>query len=287
MTPDQRLHLHILLESSQTVVLRPVGWKATSDEGRAFLRSQRQPGYVFRGMTDTEFQATVKQDGMVRSNRMYSLHSEGTSFSADPEDAESYVNFGRDDPRTTGKPTWLVQVHQSKGMYKDSDGYVKSREPIPAFSIWKMWAEDGAILIKEVSYHPQLESRRALIESAQSLWLHPQRGLQIDLLGRFKHYPHFVETLDQFSGLHIPKSVLVQWLPFHAFPAKIITDSEEEAEQEADFIDEIQGKIEGGADVPPLIINAGKAFDGRHRAIAARQAGIRLAPVVDISSFWR
>jgi hypothetical protein len=111
-------------------------------------------------MTDIEYQATLKQDGMVRSTRPYSHPSEGTSFSEDPEDAESYVNFGRDDPRVTGKPTWLVQVHVSKSMYRDSDGYVKSREPAPFFNLWKMWAENGAVVIKAVSRHPQLESLR-------------------------------------------------------------------------------------------------------------------------------
>lgn len=132
------------------MVLRPLGWKVTSDEAFAWLSSLRSPGVVFRGMTSDEYKATVALNGRVMSNRSFSHSSEGTSFSEDPGDAESYVNFGRDDPRSTGKPTYLVMVARSSSMYKDRDGYIKSKEPVPVLKSWMMYPQDGAVLVQRL-----------------------------------------------------------------------------------------------------------------------------------------
>jgi hypothetical protein len=120
-----------------------------------------------------------------------------------------------------------------------------------------------------------------------SLWLRPQPSLKTDLLHRFRNYPHFVETLTQFTDLHLPKRVPVTWHRFSRFPGALIVDTEEEAQAGNAWISEARHMIASGADVPPLIVSQGMPFDGRHRAIAARQAGIRVAPVVDVTPYWR
>jgi hypothetical protein len=120
-----------------------------------------------------------------------------------------------------------------------------------------------------------------------SLWLRPQPHLKTDLLHRFRSYPHFVETLTQFESLHLPRRVPVTWHRFPRFPGALIVDTEEEAEQGNAWIAEARRMIQAGADVPPLIVSRGAPLDGRHRAIAARQAGIRVAPIVDVTPYWK
>lgn len=136
---------------TRAAVIRPVGWNATSESGMALLRSMRRPGHFYRGMTNEEYEATVGRGMPVMSTGAYSYRSEGTSFAEDPEDAESYVNFGRDDPRITGRPTWLVEVAQTPSMKRDRDGYTKSREPVDTITrVWRMDGKKGKIVASEV-----------------------------------------------------------------------------------------------------------------------------------------
>jgi hypothetical protein len=44
--------------------------------------------------------------------------------------------------------------------------------------------------------------------------------------------------------------------------------------------------IAEGEDVPPMLINEGRVFDGRHRSWAAHRLGIKKAPVVDLTPYW-
>jgi len=139
--------------ASSPVVLRPAGWRATSDEGFEFLNRLKKPGHFYRGMTNAEYVATAGRRAPIRSTGAYSHVSEGTNFSDDPADAEGYVDFGRDDPRKTGRANYLVEVEKVETMYRDKDGYTKSREPVPfeaVTRIWEMYAEDDAVWIRRV-----------------------------------------------------------------------------------------------------------------------------------------
>jgi len=103
-------------------------------------------GHVYRGMTDTEYRATVGKRKPIKSTGAWSFAEEGTCFADAPEDAESYANSGRTDPRATGHPTYLVEVKRTPEMKRWPDGYIKTPLPVP-FSevsrIWKMYAVEG------------------------------------------------------------------------------------------------------------------------------------------------
>lgn len=417
------LYRRLVEEQDQSVILRPVGWNATSDEGAAYLRRLHSPGFVWRAMTSEEFNATVGAGKYINSTRAYSHSSEGISFADNPEDAESYVNFGRDDPRKTGKPTWLVMAKRTEGMYQDRDWYIKSKEPVAPAKVWIMYPHNGAILISpfkkqelpkfesfgfgdykdsyefkdlmiraknpatssselrsfvfdglyrsvvgkwfqpdriafikaiasnpnsppevltqlvkdapaEVGNNPSLFllslenprfvtglifratgphrepllaalrangllttnskeeneqnwGKQPLFESAPTLWLRPQQTQQIDLLGRYQHNAHFIRTMTEYSQLRIPAAVPVTWRVFSEFPERLVLDTPEEAREESAYIRSIAKLMKAGADLPPLIVSGGRPFDGQHRAIAAKQLGIKLAPVVDITPYWK
>jgi len=133
------------------MIIRPKDWEATSDEAVDFLNSIQRPKHYYRGMTDQEYKATVGKGDPVQSTGAFSHSSEGTNFSEYPADAESYVNFGRDDPRRTGKSNWLVEVAETPTMYRDTDGYYKDKEPVDTVTrIWEFYPEDGAIKTRKV-----------------------------------------------------------------------------------------------------------------------------------------
>jgi hypothetical protein len=150
---DRKVHLRRLAESRERVLLRPAGWGTTGDEGFAFLERLRKPGHVYRGMTSEEYQATVGAGKPIQSTLRYSHNSEGTSFTEDPGNAESYANYGQDDPRRTGRPTWLIEIKRTSTMYDDRDGYTKDRTPVPLSAVtgvWKMFALDDEIHAERV-----------------------------------------------------------------------------------------------------------------------------------------
>jgi hypothetical protein len=122
-------------------VVRPDGWEAANDVPSGWTR----PGHAYRGMTESEY-LSHSSSGSIKSNLSYSHESEGTSFSEDAPTAESYVNYGRDDPRKTGRPTYLVEVRRGPTFYLDTDGYWKSREPVPMSDVVRTWrmSDDGA-----------------------------------------------------------------------------------------------------------------------------------------------
>lgn len=107
--------------------------------GTDALNNLVRPNHAYRGMTSAEFEATVKGQGHIQSRNDSSFSSEGTSFSERPEDAESYVNSGRDDPRKTGKPTYLVEVARSSALEPNRQGYLYAREPIASKDITRIW----------------------------------------------------------------------------------------------------------------------------------------------------
>lgn len=108
-----------------------------SEESRILL--QGNPGKVYRGMTKDEYDATVGAGNPIQSKGSYSFAAEGTCFADDPATAESYINFGRDDPRVTGQPNYLVEITRTDTMYTDTDWYPKDKNPVPIENVTSVW----------------------------------------------------------------------------------------------------------------------------------------------------
>ena len=115
--------------------------------GSEALSSIRKAGHVYRGMTHDEYHATLGAGKGIKSTGKYSNASEGTNFAEDPESAESYVNYGRDDPRKTGKPNYLVEA-RAEGMSRKPDGYYHTTTEVSPTRTWAMHPEDGAIVAR-------------------------------------------------------------------------------------------------------------------------------------------
>lgn len=114
-----------------------------------FLNGIRRTGHAYRGMTEQEFRATVGSGRGVQSRGDYSLRGEGTNYASDPSTAESYVNYGRDDPRRAGRATYLVEV-RADGLGRSQDGYLKASGSLPVTRAWKMEAHRGAITARPI-----------------------------------------------------------------------------------------------------------------------------------------
>lgn len=131
-------------------IIRPVGWQAQNDIPASFTR----PGHLYRGMTEQEYLAH-KKAGYIQSTGRYSFAEEGTNFSDRADDAEGYVNFGREDPRKTGRPNYLIEVRNDPSVFTLwRDGYYKTPQRIPLGCItrvWIMFAKDGAIVAQDTS----------------------------------------------------------------------------------------------------------------------------------------
>ena len=119
--------------------------REAAEEAMKNLAALRRDGHVYRGMTEAEYKATLGSGHGVRSRQDYSVAGEGTSFADDPADAESYANFGRDDPRTTQRPNYLVEVKQTDRHVRDPrDGYIKAQQEIPRDDVTRLWEMRGA-----------------------------------------------------------------------------------------------------------------------------------------------
>lgn len=116
-----------------------------------------------------------------------------------------------------------------------------------------------------------------------NLWLDPQkRPVKINL-DDFRDYEGFHYSFEQYEELEVPKIVTVQWRPIEQF----LVPLEGPEEQENEFIRYVAGRIQEGDPVPPILIDQDGLFDGRHRAWAAQDLGIKMVPVVDISEYWK
>lgn len=126
---------------ARPIVVRAGDWE--TPEGADLIR---RPGHVYRGMTGDEYYATIGSGSGVRSRRDFSLPSEGTSFSEDPKIAEDYANFGRTDPRKTGRPNYLVEVvNDPKLLSVDPrDGYVKADAEVPRTHVTRVWRMEAS-----------------------------------------------------------------------------------------------------------------------------------------------
>ena len=97
------------------------------------------PGAVFRGLTADEA-ASIQSRGVVKSTGAYSHPSEGTSFAPDFATAESTINYGRDNPSRTGRPTYVIEVSDGPDLAVDRrDGWPKAQAPISAGRITRVW----------------------------------------------------------------------------------------------------------------------------------------------------
>ena len=135
-----------LIEGTNGVIVRPVGWNAANDEPWEWTRR----GHLYRGMSAAEYDATVGAGAGVRSDSRYCFNGEGTCFAEDAPSAESYINCGHTDPRKTGLPTYVVEIDaDGSGAQQDRrDGYWKAPS-VPqdrARRVWRMSAEDGAVV---------------------------------------------------------------------------------------------------------------------------------------------
>jgi hypothetical protein len=134
---------------AQPAVIRPAGWQASNDVVRTWTR----PGHLYRGMTEDEYLAH-RAAGEVRSSGRYSLPGEGTNFSDDAADAESYVNFGRDDPRRTGRPNYVVEVRADPALFRRKpDGYWEATGGVPLdrlTRVWRMRARGDEVVAERV-----------------------------------------------------------------------------------------------------------------------------------------
>jgi hypothetical protein len=121
--------------------------------GAENLDSMSRAGHFYRGMTSKEYDATVGAGLGVKSDLRGSLKGEGTNFSNSLADAESYANYGRDDPRKTGDANYLVEVRGGPDITAKSDGYFHSQVAIPQDRVtraWSMFARNGGIIMKRV-----------------------------------------------------------------------------------------------------------------------------------------
>lgn len=157
------------------LVLRPFGWKIVTEDAFNWLESLKNKEFVFRGMTSDEYNNTVGKGLPIQSTSKYSFESEGTSFAENAGDSESYVNFGRDDPRKTLKSNYLIEVTKTSSMIRDKDGYYKSKEPVEYEEInrvWEMYDKDGEVVARRIPgpheqshYHMICYSKNMIEES--------------------------------------------------------------------------------------------------------------------------
>lgn len=95
-------------------------------------------------MDEVEYAATLGAGEPVWSTGRYSLPSEGTNFAGDFPTAESYVNFGRDDPRKTGRPNYVVEIFPGDlDIRRNRQGYYEAFEPVPLTQVTQVWRMEG------------------------------------------------------------------------------------------------------------------------------------------------
>jgi hypothetical protein len=130
-----------------TRVIRPKGWQAAVDN----VDELSQPGHLYRGMTKEEYEATVNAGLGVKSRGDYSHATEGTNFAGKFSEAESYANYGRSDPRKTGKPNYVVEV-VGDGIQQAKDGYYKTSgvDQDRITRVWELFDQDGEVVARQV-----------------------------------------------------------------------------------------------------------------------------------------
>ena len=100
-------------------------------------------------MEQEEYDATLGAKKPIKSNERYCVPGEGTCFASHAGDAESIVNFGRSDPRKTGKPNYVVEIQHQHHIKQDRDGYWKTQEsvhPKHVTRVWKTYADGDKVM---------------------------------------------------------------------------------------------------------------------------------------------
>jgi len=112
----------------------------------------------------------------------------------------------------------------------------------------------------------------------ESIWLKASRTPKSVPLDCFADYPHFFDSFEQY-GDRLSDVLTIRWKPIKQY-LHVFSD---ETDEDAPFIEQVSEAIRQGEAVPPLVLNRdGSLYDGRHRAWAAHDLGIKLAPVVTI-----
>jgi hypothetical protein len=243
-------------------VIRPVGWNAANDVPDSWTR----PGHLYRGITEGEFRFIETHD-VIRSTEQWSAPGEGTNFAEDAGDAESYVNFGRTDPRETGTPTYLIEVKRDARFKRWPDGYWKALE-VPASLItrvWEMIGEEGAVVAYEL-----LESR----EPHNTVHETTERGP----FDRYRALPADPDRGSPRAAYGPPSYHLVG----DYWTVPVVVPLEDLSSLRATAIDKarlrsVQRAREEGVKLPPIEIGvfqngSGWIVDGNHRLVAARRA---------------
>lgn len=129
-------------------IIRDIG----AEIGHESLETLTKPNHFYRGMSEAEYNNTIGVGKNIKSNESSSVPGEGTNFSNDARDAESYANFGRTDPRKTGIPNYLVEIKGNEGLKQAKDGYFKASEISKdrITNIIKMEAKDNSIIGTEI-----------------------------------------------------------------------------------------------------------------------------------------
>lgn len=118
---------------------KKTGSKITSSSLKSLYEPEPTPKNFYRGISQEEYDY-IRNKGHILSDERWCVPGEGTCFGADKDTAASFVNFGRTDPRKTGKPTYVIEVTGGPEFAQDKrDGYWKTPQPIPASRISRIW----------------------------------------------------------------------------------------------------------------------------------------------------
>ena len=210
------------------IIIRPKDWGTTSDNANALLSGMKDPRFAWRGMTSDEYDATVAMGKGVQSSGKYSLSVEGTQFSDNASDAEGYVNFGRDDPRRTGRPTYLVEVLR-EGLRKKPDGYLETLpgKGVPASSVTRVWRftadADGNIIAEDVVPPRKATGMKSLLDLAVaknllSLAYHLVEGATAPFSNIKLMLRQFPDVAEAF------KKLVIVWMGFDSEDYKLSDD---------------------------------------------------------------
>ena len=120
-------------------VVRAEGVGERAAEALENVKALSREDSVYRGMTKDEYDATIGKGGGVISRGDFRAAEEGTNFAEEFADAESFIDFGRDDPRKTGKPTYIVEVKKGDNLTKTRRGDYEAKTEIPSEQIGRVW----------------------------------------------------------------------------------------------------------------------------------------------------
>ena len=95
--------------------------------------------------------ATIGKSGYVQSRGDFRFAGEGTNFAEKFSEAEDYVNVGRDDPRVTGKPTYIVEVNKNESISANRRGEYESTAPQKPARVWRVTAEGENLVATEIT----------------------------------------------------------------------------------------------------------------------------------------